>query len=319
MMHDHCTHDHAKPETAVDPVCGMAVKTAGAGNTTVHEGHTYYFCNPKCLAKFSAEPARYLKPAEALPPQKPVAPGTMFTCPMHPEVRQIGPGSCPICGMALEPEEVSLDQGPNEELVDMTRRLWIGGALAVPVVALDMGGHFFALPHGLSAWIELLFATPVVLWAGWPFFVRGAQSVARRSLNMFTLIALGTGTAWLYSVVATVTGRPVYFESAAVIIVLTLLGQVLELRAREATSGAIRGLLGLAPRTALRIAKSGSDEEVTIDEIAVGDSLRVRPGEKVPVDGIVIDGNGSIDEIDRHRRADARREGNRRPGDRAAP
>ena len=155
----------------------------------------------------------------------------------------------------------------------MTRRLWIGGALAVPVVALDMGGHFFALPHGLSPWIELLFATPVVLWAGWPFFVRGVQSVARRSLNMFTLIALGTGTAWLYSVVATVTGRPVYFESAAVIIVLTLLGQVLELRAREATSGAIRGLLGLAPRTALRVGKDGSDEEVAIDAIAVGDSL----------------------------------------------
>jgi len=296
MMHDHCTHDHAKPETAVDPVCGMTVKIAGARNTAVHDGHTYYFCNPKCLAKFSAEPARYLKPAEALPPRKTVAAGTMFTCPMHPEIRQPGPGSCPICGMALEPEEVTLDQGPNEELVEMTRRLWIGGALAVPVVALDMGGHLFALSHGLSSWIELVFATPVVLWAGWPFFVRGAQSVARRSLNMFTLIALGTGAAWIYSVVATVTGRPVYFESAAVIIVLTLLGQVLELRAREATSGAIRGLLGLAPRTALRVAGDGSDEEVAIDAIAVGDSLRVRPGEKVPVDGIVIEGNGAVDE-----------------------
>ena len=296
MTHDHCSHDHALPETAVDPVCGMTVQIAGARNTTVHDGHTYYFCNPKCLAKFQAEPARYLKPAEALPPQKPVTPGTTYTCPMHPEVRQIGPGSCPICGMALEPEEVSLDQGPNEELADMTRRLWIGGALAVPVVALDMGGHVFALPHGISSWVELLFATPVVLWAGWPFFVRGVQSVMRRALNMFTLIALGTGTAWLYSIVATVTGRPVYFESAAVIIVLTLLGQVLELRAREATSGAIRGLLGLAPRSALRIAKDGSDEEVAIDAIAVGDSLRVRPGEKVPVDGIVTEGNGSVDE-----------------------
>jgi Cu+-exporting ATPase len=228
MSHDHCTHDHAVPETAVDPVCGMTVKIAGAGNTAVCDGHPYYFCSPKCVTKFSADPARYLKPAEALPPQTPVAAGTMFTCPMHPEVRQPGPGSCPICGMALEPEEVTLDQRPNEELVDMTRRLWIGGALAVPIVALDMGGHFFHLPHGLASWIELLFATPVVLWAGWPFFVRGVQSVARRALNMFTLIALGTGTAWLYSVVATVTGRPVYFESAAVIIVLTLLGQVLE-------------------------------------------------------------------------------------------
>ncbi|CAN5540940.1 heavy metal translocating P-type ATPase [soil metagenome] len=283
-------------EIAIDPVCGMKVTVATAKHTALRAGHTHYFCSPKCLAKFTAEPDRYLKPAEALSPPKPVAPGTMFTCPMHPEVRQVGPGSCPICGMALEPEEISLDQGPNEELVDMTRRLWIGGALAVPVVVLDMGGHFFHLPHGLASWIGLVFATPVVLWAGWPFFVRGAQSIARRSLNMFTLIALGTGTAWLYSVVATVTGRPVYFESAAVIIVLTLLGQVLELRAREATSGAIRGLLGLAPRTALRVGADGSDEEVAIDTIAVGESLRVRPGEKVPVDGIVIEGSGSVDE-----------------------
>ncbi len=296
MKHDCCSHHHAPPETAIDPVCGMTVKIAGAKNTTVHDGHTYYFCNPKCLTKFTAEPARYLAPAEAAPAPKPVAAGTMFTCPMHPEVRQVGPGSCPICGMALEPEEVSLDQGPNEELVDMTRRLWIGGALAVPVVALDMGGHVLDLPHGTSSWIQLLFATPVVLWAGWPFFVRGVQSIARRALNMFTLIALGTGTAWLYSVAATVIGRPVYFESASVIIVLTLLGQVLELRAREATSGAIRGLLGLAPRTALRIARNGSDEEVAIEAIAVGDSLRVRPGEKVPVDGVLTDGNGSVDE-----------------------
>jgi copper/silver-translocating P-type ATPase len=214
---------------------------------------------------------------------------------MHPEVRQVGPGSCPSCGMALEPEEITLEQGPNEELVDMTRRLWIGGALAIPVVALDMGGHVFALPHGLSSWIELLFATPVVLWAGWPFFVRGVQSVQRRALNMFTLIALGTGTAWLYSIVATMTGRPVYFESAAVIIVLTLLGQVLELRAREATSGAIRDLLGLAPRTALRV-HGDHDHEVAIDAIVVGDSLRVRPGEKVPVDGVIAEGEGTLDE-----------------------
>jgi Cu+-exporting ATPase len=276
-------------EIAIDPVCGMKVKVATAKNTTLHAGHTYYFCSPKCQTKFTGDPDKYLKPqpAEALPP------GTIFTCPMHPEVRQVGPGSCPICGMALEPANVTLDQGPNEELLDMTRRLWIGGALSIPVVALDMGGHVFNI-H--STWIELLFATPVVLWAGWPFFVRGVQSVQRRALNMFTLIALGTGTAWLYSVVATFTGSAVYFESAAMIIVLTLVGQVLELRARDATSGAIRGLLGLAPRTALKVGEHGHDSEVAIDTIVVGDRLRVRPGEKVPVDGVVIEGSGSVDE-----------------------
>jgi Cu+-exporting ATPase len=283
---------------AIDPVCGMKVKVAAAKNTTQHDGHTYYFCNPKCLAKFSGDPDRYLKPqpAEALPPQAP--PGTVFTCPMHPEVRQVGPGSCPECGMALEPAEVSLDQGPNEELVDFTRRLWIGGALAVPVVILDMGGHVFGLHSSATTrWIELAFATPVVLWAGWPFFVRGVQSVRRWALNMFTLIALGTGTAWLYSVFITIKGTgDVYFESAALIVVLTLLGQVLELRAREATSGAIRGLLGLAPKTALKLGLQGHDEEVAIDAIKVGDWLRVRPGEKVPVDGLVSEGSGSVDE-----------------------
>ena len=279
---------------AIDPVCGMKVKVATAKNTTEHAGHTYYFCNPKCLVKFTGDPDKYLKPqpAEALPPQAP--PGTIFTCPMHPDVRQVGPGSCPDCGMALEPAEITLDQGPNEELVDFTRRLWIGGALAVPVVALDMFGHVFGV-H--SNWIEMLFATPVVLWAGWPFFVRGVQSVRRWSLNMFTLIALGTGTAWLYSVVATFQGADsVYFESAALIVVLTLLGQVLELRAREATSGAIRGLLGLSPKTALKLGVHGHDEEVAIDTIKVGDWLRVRPGEKVAVDGRVSEGSGSVDE-----------------------
>jgi Cu+-exporting ATPase len=280
-------------EFATDPVCGMKVTVAAARHTAQHAGRTHYFCQPTCLDKFTAEPARYLKPAEAATPP-PTAPGTIFTCPMHPEIRQVGPGSCPICGMALEPAEASLEHGPNEELADMTRRLWIGGALAVPVVALDMGGHFINF-H--SNWIELLFATPVVLWAGWPFFVRGVQSVMRRALNMFTLIALGTGTAWLYSVAATIMGRgDVYFESAAVIIVLVLVGQVLELRARDATSGAIKALLGLAPRTALRVGKDGNDEEVAIDAIAVGDRLRVRPGEKVPVDGTVSEGSGLVDE-----------------------
>ena len=280
-------------EFATDPVCGMKVKVEAARHTAQHAGHTHYFCRPTCLDKFTAEPARYLTPAEAAT-QPSATPGTIFTCPMHPEIRQIGPGSCPICGMALEPAEASLEHGPNAELADMTRRLWIGGALAVPVVALDMGGHFIGF-H--SNWIELLFATPVVLWAGWPFFVRGVQSVMRRALNMFTLIALGTGTAWLYSVAATITGRgDIYFESAAVIIVLVLVGQVLELRARDATSGAIKALLGLAPRAALRVGKDGKDEEVAIDAIVVGDRLRVRPGEKVPVDGTVGEGSGLVDE-----------------------
>jgi Cu+-exporting ATPase len=290
----------------------MKVKIEGAKNTTVHEGQTYYFCNPKCLQKFTADPARYLKPEEA-PPAAPVAPGTVFTCPMHPEIRQVGPGSCPICGMALEPAEISLDDGPNEELLDMTRRLWIGGALAIPLVALDMGGHLFdlhgLLPHGVMPWLMLALATPVVLWAGSPFFVRGWQSVRTGHLNMFTLIALGTGVAWAYSVVATIApglfpaglrgadgSVPVYFEPAAVIVVLVLVGQVLELRARDATGGAIKALLGLAPRTALRIDSHGNDAEVAIDRISVGDRLRVRPGEKVPVDGAVIEGAGSVDE-----------------------
>ncbi|MEI7873890.1 MAG: heavy metal translocating P-type ATPase [Alphaproteobacteria bacterium] len=305
----HCGHDH---DVAIDPVCGMKVKIAGAKNTTVHDGRTHYFCSSKCLQKFTSGPDRYLKPADSSP--APAAPaGTIFTCPMHPEIRQVGPGSCPICGMALEPAEVSLDQGPNEELLDMTRRLWIGGALTVPVVALDMGGHLFdlhaLLPHGWTNWLLLVLSTPVVLWAGWPFFVRGWQSLLTRNLNMFTLIALGTGTAWLYSVMATAApglfppslrgadgSMPVYFEPAAVIVVLVLVGQVLELRARDVTGGAIKALLGLAPRVALRVGSDGHDSEVAIEAIAVGDRLRVRPGEKVPVDGVVVEGRSAVDE-----------------------
>jgi Cu+-exporting ATPase len=316
----HCHHaadeEHA-PDRATDPVCGMKVKIAGAKNTTVHEGRTHYFCSPKCLQKFAAEPDRYLKPAEAAA-APPAAAGTIFTCPMHPEIRQVGPGSCPICGMALEPAEVSLDQGPNEELLDMTRRLWIGGALAVPVVALDMAHHFGGgallglhalMATGLFNWLLLALATPAVLWAGWPFFVRAVQSIRTRNLNMFTLIGLGTGTAWLYSVVATAApglfpaalhgadgSMPVYFEPAAVIVVLVLVGQVLELRARDVTGGAIKALLGLAPRVALRVGADGHDAEVAIEAIAVGDQLRVRPGEKVPVDGVVTEGRSSVDE-----------------------
>lgn len=302
--------------TAVDPVCGMKVTVAGAKHTALHAGHTWYFCSPRCLAKFTAEPQRYLKPAEALP-AKPAPsssrPGAIYTCPMHPEVRQVGPGSCPICGMALEPAEVTLDEQPNEELSDMTRRFWIGLVLALPVVALEMGGHVLDLgrlvPPHWSPWIQLVLATPVVLWAGWPFLERGARSIASRNLNMFTLIAIGTGAAWLYSVAGTAAPGlfpvglrdshgmvPVYFEASAVIVVLVLLGQVMELRARDSTSGAIKALLKLAPRTALRVDEAGHDSEVDISAIAAGDRLRVRPGEKVPVDGVVVEGTSEIDE-----------------------
>ena len=299
----------------MDPVCGMQVKIAGARNTTEHDGGTYFFCSPKCLQKFTAEPLRYLKPADAKPDpaSHPAAPGTVFTCPMHPEIRQVGPGTCPICGMALEPAEVSLDDGPNEELADMRRRLWVGLALAIPVVILEMGGHLAGLHmlvgQKISSWLQFALATPVVLWAGWPFFVRGWQSLKTRNLNMFTLIAMGTGVAWLYSVAAIAMPDlfppafrgadgtvAVYFEAAAVITVLVLLGQVLELRAREQTSGAIKALLNLAPSTARRLKDDGSDEEVALESVAVGDRLRVRPGEKVPVDGEVIEGRSSVDE-----------------------
>ncbi len=243
----------------------------------------------------------------------PPSEGTVYTCPMHPEVRQSAPGSCPICGMALEPLLATAEEGPSAELVTMTRRFWIGLVLTVPVFLLEMGGHLTGLTHAIgqqtSNWLQLVLATPVVLWAGWPFFVRGWRSLVSRQLNMFTLIALGTGAAWVFSVVATLfpcvfpaTLRgsegavPVYFEAAAVITVLVLLGQVLELKAREKTSGAIRALLDLTPKTARRLRPDGNDEEVTLDRIGVGDRLRVRPGEKVPVDGEVVEGRCSVDE-----------------------
>jgi Cu+-exporting ATPase len=239
--------------------------------------------------------------------------GTIYTCPMHPQIRQVGPGNCPICGMTLEPELATADSGPNPELIDMTRRFWAGLALSIPVVILEMGGHLVGghgwIDQSLSNWIQFVLATPVVIWAGWPFFVRGWKSIVTRNLNMFTLIAMGTGVAWVYSVVATVlpgafpsTFRghdgavAVYFEAAAVITVLVLLGQVLELRAREATSGAIKALLDLAPKTARRIRADGTDEEVQIAVLQPGDRLRVRPGEKVPVDGEIIEGRSSLDE-----------------------
>jgi Cu+-exporting ATPase len=255
-----------------------------------------------------ATPAKYLDKIE-----EPVIAGAIYTCPMHPEIRQEGPGSCPICGMALEPLTVTAESGPNHELIDMTRRFWIGLALALPVFILEMGGHLTGLTmllgQQLSNWLQFALATPVVLWAGWPFFVRGWQSLLSRNLNMFTLIALGTGVAWSYSVIATFAPQifpdafrdmhgavSVYFEAAAVITVLVLLGQVLELRARDRTSGAIKALLGLAPKTARRIGADGKDEDVSLEHIAVGDLLRVRPGEKVPVDGEITEGRSALDE-----------------------
>jgi Cu+-exporting ATPase len=294
-----------------DPVCGMSVNPHKTPHHLQHAGRTYYFCSAGCRDKFAAAPTKYLATAEGPPPSVPA--GTIYICPMHPQIRQVGPGVCPICGMALEPELASAEAAPNPELADMTRRFWIGLVLALPVLALEMGGHITNL-HMLvgqtwSNWLQFVLATPVVLWAGWPFFVRGWQSLLTRNLNMFTLIAMGTGVAWAYSVVAILlpgmfppTFRSpdgavaVYFEAGAVITVLVLLGQVLELRAREQTSGAIRALLDLAPKTARRLKADGSDEEVSLDAIAAGDRLRVRPGEKVPVDGEVIEGRSALDE-----------------------
>jgi len=286
----------------------MKVDPATAKHRFSYRDQDYFFCSGRCRERFEADPEKFLAP-RAPEPAGPA--GAIYTCPMHPEVKQVGPGSCPICGMALEPEQVSLDDAPDPELIDMTRRFWIALALTVPVFVLEMGRHLglmHLVPLGWSNWISLLLATPVVLWAGAPFFARGWRSLLTRNLNMFTLIAMGTGVAWLYSLVGTLAPQlfppalrdmhgavAVYFEAAAVITVLVLLGQVLELRARARTSGAIRALLGLAPKTARRITGHG-DEEVAIDAIAVGDLLRVRPGEKVPVDGTVTEGNSFVDE-----------------------
>ena len=311
---DHATAAAAtQAERVTDPVCGMQVDPATSRYRSEHQGHTLHFCSAGCREKFTASPAQYLAEACTLSP--PPAPnGTIYTCPMHPEVRQEGPGSCPICGMVLEPLTASVDVAPNPELADMTRRLWIGCVLAAPVVVLEMGGHVPALglhhliAPRLATLVQFLFATPVVLWASAPFFARAWASVVNRSLNMFSLVALGTGTAYLYSLVATFlpgvfpTGFrdmdgtvAVYFEAAAAIIVLVLLGQVLELRAREHTGGAIRALLNLAPKTAHRVTPDG-DEEIALDQVQVGDTLRVRPGDGIPVDGTVINGNSSVDE-----------------------
>jgi Cu+-exporting ATPase len=271
----------------------MDVTPETAAGSFEYQGQTYYFCAKSCLAKFQADPLKYLapKPAELPANSKDVE----YTCPMHPEVIQIGPGTCPICGMALEPKTIQADEGANPELVDMQRRFWISVALSAPLVVISMA---MPGPHHALLWIELALATPVVLWAGWPFFVRAWQSLVSRNLNMFTLIGLGVGVAYVYSVFTAAfgDGLEVYFESAAVIVTLVLLGQVLELKARGRTGAAIKALLGLAPKTARLIAHDGTETDVPLDQVGVGDVLRVRPGEKVPVDGVVVEGASAVDE-----------------------
>ncbi|MGE0356424.1 MAG: heavy metal translocating P-type ATPase [Burkholderiales bacterium] len=314
---DHDGHDPAAAgaSSAKDPVCGMTVPL-GAGKPSVeHGGKTYHFCSRKCHDKFTADPARYAQGTRK-PPAAAAPKGTRYTCPMHPEIVRDAPGDCPLCGMALEPMGVpAADEGPNPELVDFKRRFWIGTALTLPLLALTMGpfvGLGFlreALGERAALWTELVFGTPVILWAGWPFFVRGVKSVVNRSLNMFTLIAMGVGAAYLFSLVAVLAPGifpsgfrdaqghvGVYFEAGAVIVVLVLLGQVMELGARERTGSAIRALLDLAPKTARVIRPDGSETEMPLEEVKVGDKLRVRPGDKVPVDGEVVEGRSSIDE-----------------------
>ncbi|HXG90487.1 MAG TPA: heavy metal translocating P-type ATPase [Vicinamibacterales bacterium] len=313
-MTTHPQHPDGATDTEVlDPVCGMTIAPADAVGTVDHDGQTYHFCNDSCLEQFRADPAKFLDPARSEAPTG-AALDAEYTCPMHPEVRQIGPGSCPLCGMALEPLIITLDDRPNEELIDMTRRFWWCVALTLPILLL-MVDEFVPgqplhhrLPMGMLNWLELALATPVVLWGGWPFFQRGWASVRSRHLNMFTLIALGVGAAYAYSVVATLAPGlfpasfrmgdevAVYFEPAAMIVVLVLLGQVMELRARSNTSAAIKNLLGLAPKTARRIGADHSEEDIPLEHVQVNDRLRVRPGERVPVDGVVVEGVSTIDE-----------------------
>lgn len=339
----------AEPEQ-IDPVCGMTVDPASAAGSHKHDGKTYYFCNPSCLERFKAEPTNFLGDAKASGPLSSASdeveyicpmdpeihqrgPGscpkcgmalepamysapptrTEYTCPMHPEVVRSEPGACPICGMALEPREITVEE-VNHELIDMTRRFWASLALTVPLLALMVSEILPSMPlqnllgANLVAWIQFVLSAPVVVWAGWPFFERGWISIRNRSLNMFTLIAIGTGAAFGYSLIALLFPSaipesfhahgsvPVYFEPAAVIITLVLLGQVLELRARSQTSSAIKSLLGMAPKTARILREDGTEEDVSLAKVAIGDRLRVRPGEKVPVDGIVIEGKSSVDE-----------------------
>lgn len=298
-----------------DPVCGMQVdpRTAKGGSAS-YVGSDYYFCSERCRGKFTAEPARYLKPSEPVQPPPSATSKAEYVCPMHPEVVRDAPGSCPICGMALEPKTVTVEEKKNPELSDMSRRFWVSLALTIPIFLSAMAEMLpfdpirNVVPTTVMPWLQLVLATPVVLWGGWPFFQRGFASIVHRHLNMFTLIAIGTGAAFSYSVFATVfpdglphsmrhgDSVPLYFEAASVITTLVLLGQVLELRARNATSGAIRALLGLTPKTARRILDDGTESDVSIDQIQLGDRLRVRPGEKVPADGELLEGSTSIDE-----------------------
>lgn len=302
----------ASLDAAIDPVCGMKVERTGAKHSAIRGGKRYLFCCAACRTKFIADPEAYLNPA--LKPTPAVAPpGAFYVCPMDPEVRKLGPGACPICGMALEPEIATAEAGPNPELIDMKRRFAIALALTAPVFALEMGGHVTDLHRWIApqaeSYVEFALATPVVSWAGWPFLQRGAASLVSRRFNMFTLIGLGVTVAWVYSLAATFAPMlfpetmrgmhgavAVYFEAAAVITTLALLGQVLELTARERTGGAIRALLDLAPKTARRVTAAGVDEDVSLDAVGVGDKLRVRPGEKIPVDGEVLEGASAVDE-----------------------
>ena len=326
MAHEHTQpyepqtgRPHGPPPDAegrvLDPVCGMSVNPdAPKGGTHLHEGQAYFFCNPKCRERFATEPRKYLEP-KAEQARVPSPPGTTWSCPMDPEVLQDHPGACPQCGMALEPLTVLPEEQPDPELLSMTRRFWSGVVLTLPLLFLGMSDLIPGQPvqravePRVLAWVQFVLATPVVLWGGAPFFARGWASVRNRHLNMFTLVAIGTGAAYLFSVFATVapgllphafTGHggaaPVYYEAAATITTLVLLGQVLELRARRATSGALRALLSLAPAVARRIREDGREEDVPLEQVKVGDSLRVRPGEKVPVDGVVVEGEGAVDE-----------------------
>jgi Cu+-exporting ATPase len=271
----------------------MEVTPAKAAGSFEHRGQTYYFCGKGCLAKFQADPLKYLTPKPATPAAE--SKDVEYTCPMDPEVVQMGPGICPICGMALEPKEIQAGEAENPELADMQRRFWVSVALSVPLLVISMA---MLGPHGVRTWVEMALATPVVLWAGWPFFVRAWQSIVTRNLNMFTLIGLGVGVAYVYSIYAAVFGQglDVYFESAAMIVTLVLLGQVLELKARSRTGAAIKALLGLAPKTARLIRPDGTEADVQLDRVAAGDMLRVRPGEKIPVDGVVVEGASAVDE-----------------------
>ncbi|HJZ81646.1 MAG TPA: heavy metal translocating P-type ATPase, partial [Pyrinomonadaceae bacterium] len=302
---------------AIDPVCGMTVSSENAAGSLVHEGREYFFCRPHCLERFREHPESFL--SGAVPPRAqtapPVLPGRLeYTCPMHPEIVRDGPGSCPICGMALEPRTVTAEDQANPELEDMTRRFWAGVVLTVPLLLIAMSDLIPGQPlqqimsMKTAGWVEMALATPVVLWGGAPFFARAWQSLVTRNLNMFTLIGLGVGVAYVYSVVAGLVPQifpasfqengavPVYFEAAAAITTLVLLGQLLELRARGRTGAAIKALLGLAPKTARRLRSDGTDEDVPLDEVHAGDRLRVRPGEKIPTDGVVVEGSSSVDE-----------------------